>query len=62
MNALLILLGVAAVFWYTSQERGEPKLPEIALVERSPELHAEIVSWHKQQHDTFAQRHTVNWS
>ena len=57
---LLILLGIAAITCYVRSTR-RPGAPEIALVSRSPELHAQIVSWHKQQHDTFAQRHTLNF-
>lgn len=60
VSVLLILLGIAAIICYIRSTR-RPSAPDIALVSRSPELHTEIVSWHKQQHDTFAQRHTFNF-
>lgn len=58
---ILILLVIAATFCYYIRDARRPNVPGIALVPRSPDLNADIYAWNKQQHYTFAQRHTVNF-
>ena len=45
----------------SSRQRRYEEYVASRLVQRSPGQHAQIVAWHKHQHDTFAARHTANF-
>jgi ABC-type nickel/cobalt efflux system permease component RcnA len=58
IHAILIVLGI----WWAWNWLTRKRPPSMKLVQRTPEQRTQIVAWHKQQHDTFAQRHTVDFN
>ena len=59
-HAIIVILFVYLVI--RSLLRGRPDPIADRLVARSAPLHAAIVSRHEQQHNTFAERHTVDFN
>jgi hypothetical protein len=57
---IVIVLVYAALRALLRRKPADPMVGR--LVARDPGTHAQIVSWHEQQHYTFAQRHTVDWN
>lgn len=56
---IIFALVIYVLFRAAIRRRPDPMVGR--LVPRDPELHADICAWHKHQHDTFAERHTVNF-
>jgi hypothetical protein len=58
---LYIAIGALAYHLVTRKPKEDPTMGGRIVPNGNPEAHAAAIAWHKQQHDTFSERHTVDW-